>query len=81
MPELSTEAVRFTDVEQIGATLRDMATAGAVLEPDDPIIGEVRDLMGVSRPDEATGSLQEEDAALVGNQTEDVDGIPETDAA
>ena len=53
MPEIRTEAVRYTDVQQIATALRDMATAGAVLDPDDPVIGEVRDLMGVSRPDAA----------------------------
>ena len=52
MPVLDTEAISYRDVEQIAATLRDMATAGAVLDPDDPVIGEVRDAMGVSRPDE-----------------------------
>jgi hypothetical protein len=49
MPSLKTEAVRFTDVEQVAATLRDMATAGAVLDERDPVIDEVRDLMGMSR--------------------------------
>ena len=52
MPTLTTQAVSYRDVEQIAATLRDMATAGAILDPDDPVIGEVRDVMGVSRPDE-----------------------------
>ena len=56
MPEIRTEAVQYTDIQQIGATLRDMATAGAVLDPADPVVGEVRDLMGVSRPEEVVGS-------------------------
>ena len=51
MPEIRTQAVQHQDIQQIGATLRDMAMAGAVLDPSDPVIGEVRDLMGVSRPD------------------------------
>ena len=55
MPKVSTEAVQYRDIQQIGATLRDMATAGAVLAPDDPVIGEVRDLMGVSRPETEVG--------------------------
>ena len=55
MPELRTEAVQYTDIQQIGATLRDMATAGALLDENDPVIGEVRDLMGVSRPDAVVG--------------------------
>lgn len=51
-PTLTTEAVRFKDAESIAIALRDMASAGAVLAPDDPAIGEVRDLIGLSRPDE-----------------------------
>jgi hypothetical protein len=66
-PEPSPEAVRHTDVEQVAATLRDMATAGAVLSPDDPVVGEVRDLMGVSRPPEVSTS-DAEDASLPGAQ-------------
>lgn len=62
IPEVKTEAVRFTDVEQIGATLRDMATAGAVIGVDDPVVGEVRELMGLSSPPERDEDL---DAALV----------------
>ena len=50
IPKLTTEAVRFTDVEAVAGALRDMATAGAILSPDDPVISEVRDLMGLSRP-------------------------------
>ena len=38
IPEINTEAIRFIDAEQIAAALRDMATAGAVLAPDDPAI-------------------------------------------
>ena len=55
MPEIRTEGVQYRDIQQIGATLRDMATAGAVLDQEDPVIGEVRDLMGVSRPDAMAG--------------------------
>jgi hypothetical protein len=49
-PYLKTEDVAFKDVGQITAALRDMATAGAVLSPDDPAIGDVRDLLGIERP-------------------------------
>ena len=65
MPELGTEAVRFTEAEQVAATLRDMATAGATLDPEDPVISEVRDLMGVERPPEVS-LADDEDAALTG---------------
>lgn len=49
-PELATEDVAFRDVQQVTAALRDMATAGAMLAPDDPAIDDVRDLLGISRP-------------------------------
>lgn len=60
-PEATTEATRQTDVEEIAVALRDMATAGAVLAPDDPVITDVRDLLGVSPPPE----IGEGDAALL----------------
>lgn len=51
-PKLKTEDAAYKDVEQVTAALRDMATAGAVLAPDDPVIDDVRDLLGVSRQPE-----------------------------
>ena len=63
MPEITTEAVSYTDVEQVAATLRDMATAGAVLAPDDPAINEVRDLMGLSHQDDEAAVAAAEAAA------------------
>lgn len=47
-PKFAVEDVAFKDVAQITAALRDMATAGAVLAPDDPAIDDVRNLLGVS---------------------------------
>ena len=60
MPEPKTEAVQFKDIEQITVALREMSTAGAILDPSDPVIGEVRDLLGLSRPPEV-----DEDLALL----------------
>lgn len=57
LPVLKPDATQFRDIEQISAVLRDMATAGAVLAPDDPVIGEVRDLLGLSRPPEIGDEL------------------------
>lgn len=57
-PTLKTEGLQFRDVEAIAATLRDMATAGAVLAPDDPAIDDVRDLLGVARPPELTPEMR-----------------------
>lgn len=50
-PTLEVEDVAFKDVSQVTAALRDMATAGAVLAPDDPAINDVRDLLGIERAD------------------------------
>jgi hypothetical protein len=48
-PELVCEDASFKDVQQIASTLKDMATAGAVLAPDDPAIDDVRDLLGLEK--------------------------------
>ncbi|RWB67558.1 hypothetical protein [Mesorhizobium sp.] len=56
-PTLKYEAVQFKDVAKITAALRDMATAGAVLAPNDPAINDVRDLLGVAREPELDPEL------------------------
>lgn len=53
-PKLAVEDASFKDVESIARTLADMATAGAVLMPDDPAINDVRDLAGLSHQPEMT---------------------------
>ena len=50
-PTLAPEPVQFKDIEQITGALRDMAQAGATIMPDDEVINEVRDLIGVPRVD------------------------------
>lgn len=64
-PWFASEDVSFRDVEEISNTLRNMATAGAVISPDDPAIDDVRDLLGVSRsqvdPDVTVLPLEEDD--------------------
>ena len=49
-PYCEVEDVAFKDAESVAATLQKMAQAGAVLAPDDPVINDVRELMGVSVP-------------------------------
>lgn len=49
-PTLEVEDVAFQDADTVASTLAKMATAGAVLAPDDPVIEDVRALMGVSPP-------------------------------
>ncbi len=78
MPESSTEAVRHTDVEQVAAALRDLATAGAPISPDDPVVDELRDLMGMPRTEDAS-RVDAEDAALgsTEGEPEDEGDMPE----
>lgn len=47
-PSLGTESIKFRDIEQVAAALRDLATAGAPLEIDDPAVNEIRTLLGLS---------------------------------
>jgi len=81
MPEMATEAIRHTDVQEVAAVLRDMATAGAVLDPDDPVVDEVREMMGVSpRPEELVDrAANAADAALSGRTPEGTPDDPEED--
>lgn len=48
-PTSKTAAMRHTDVEQITASLRDLADAGGLLDPKDGAIDEVREMLGISR--------------------------------
>ncbi len=64
-PEMTIEPVRFIEVEQVANALESLARAGAVLSPDDPIIAELREMLGMSPPDEEAVRRMIEDATLV----------------
>ena len=66
MPKIMIEEVKARDVEQIAVALRDMAASGAILAADDPVINDVRQLLGVSPQPEP----DEEDMALTGGDDE-----------
>lgn len=51
-PSLQPEDVSFKSVEEITMALKDMAAAGAILSPTDPVINDVRTLLGVSEAEE-----------------------------
>ena len=57
-PRFKTESISFKDVTEITAALREMATAGAVLSPDDEAINDVRDLLGIPHTPEIDPELQ-----------------------
>lgn len=67
-PELKHDKVQFRDIQSITSSLRDMAQAGAVLSPDDPAIGEVRSLLGLSEPLNVNVDM-DLDATLLGSKT------------
>ena len=61
MPETTTQPVSSQDVEGVARVLRDMATAGSVLDPNDPAIDAVRDMMDLPHtltPDELDRLVQ-----------------------
>ena len=68
MPTFKTDALQFRDIEQVTSALKDMASAGATLAPNDPAINEVRDLLGLS---EAPEEEMDEDASLIGESNVD----------
>ena len=70
MPEIKTELPSYVEVEQIASSLRDLATAGAVLAPNDPAVDDVRAMLGISAQEDTVGSSAI-DASLSGG---DLDG-------
>ncbi|PYE89600.1 phage portal protein family protein [Phyllobacterium leguminum] len=56
-PRFRPSEVSFISVEQVAATLRDMATAGHVLAADDPAIDFVRELLGAPHAPEPDPAL------------------------
>lgn len=62
-PTLKVEDVSFRTVSEITKSLTDMANAGAILQPNDPVINDVRDMLGVSR-------MSEEDVAYMMEEIE-----------
>lgn len=71
MPEMTPEAVQYRDIEQITQALRDMAQAGAPLDLDDPVINEVRALLGLSPTDSLTAETNVLDSAIKPPKPED----------
>ena len=61
-PRFEVEEVNEQTASEIAAVLRDMATAGATLAPDDEVINDVRNMLGVSTADlEAAAKLMVEE--------------------
>jgi hypothetical protein len=59
MPVLSAEDIAPRDVVEIATTLARMSQAGAVLDPEDPVVDDIRDLLGVTRTKSAQPAGEE----------------------
>lgn len=90
-PTPKPDATQYRDVEQITAALQDLARAGVMMEPNDPAVGEVYDLIGLSRPPERDAPVDDPDMQLGGRPDQvdpdervpggvDPDSDPEVDA-
>jgi hypothetical protein len=64
-PKAQTEGASFKDAEKVARVLKDLATAGAVLAPDDPAINDLRDAMDIPRAPDLT---DEERGILMGTK-------------
>jgi len=51
MPKFNVEDISDKDAESIAVVLKDMAAAGATLSPDDEVINDLREMLGVSQVD------------------------------
>lgn len=56
-PTCQVEDVAFKDADAVAGALAKMAQAGAMLTPDDPVIVDVRELLGVSAPNPVSPEL------------------------
>lgn len=52
IPEMGVNEIADRDIEQVLDALAKLAQAGAPLLPDDPAVGEIYDLLGLTRPPE-----------------------------
>jgi alkylated DNA nucleotide flippase Atl1 len=51
-PQVKTDVSQYRDIEEITGALKDIAQAGAVMQPDDPAIDVVRKALGLPRQPE-----------------------------
>lgn len=56
-PQMGVNEISDRDIEQVLTALKDLATAGAPVMPDDPAVGEIYDLLGLTRPPERMEEL------------------------
>lgn len=69
-PKFNPEPIRFKDVGEVTQALNDMAGAGAILSPDDPVINAVRGLLSMPEQTEENIQANIRDAALTSRNLE-----------
>ncbi len=75
-PKFSAEDVSDKDAQSIAATLKDMATAGATLSPDDPVTNDIRSMLGVSLVDlEKVAAQMLDEQQMMQQQTQRLPGV------
>lgn len=76
-PQMGVNEISDRDIEQVLQALKDLATAGAPMMPDDPAVGEIYDLLGLTRPPEREDDM---DLALTpGSGNPEADPEPDPD--
>jgi hypothetical protein len=56
-PQMGVNEISDRDLEQVLDSLAKLAQAGAPMMPDDPAVGEIYDLLGLSRPPERANEM------------------------
>jgi len=72
-PTIRTKSINLRDILQVTQALKDMASAGNTMAADDPAIIEVRDLLGLSRPEKI---VIDEEEPLMEEQEEQERELP-----
>lgn len=77
LPYLQPSAIALQDIVSVTTALKDMATAGATMMPNDPAINEVRKRLNISpAPEMDVKEMGELRAAMGGRMLEDPNAVP-----
>ena len=67
MPNVTTEAVRSTDITEVSDGLRNMAEAGVILTREDEAVRQYFEMLGFTPPDPSDAPIDMSDLALIGS--------------
>ncbi len=69
MPTFKIQKIQYRDIEQITSALDQMSRAGAPLQPNDPAINEIREIIGLSHQPDV--DLTDPDMNLLGEEPQE----------